>query len=433
MTALDQAAPAIAGKQDRIGFYGWYVIVVLMLCQTLSSLDMKLPFILVEALKADLNLSDTQIGLITGPAFSLTYAITALPIAKISDRYVRKHVISIAIVVWSAFTAAGGAASNFAAFGLSRIGVAMGEAALPPAAHSIMAGYTTPASRPAAMAIYALGTAIGSIAALVIGGLVADTYGWRWALYPVGAIGLIIALLVALTVKEPERKADSGVKIELPKGNLKSLLGHAPIRNIILGGSLMGLSAGAFDRWAPAYIMRTFDLSTAETGASYGGLVGLLGITGLLAGGFVGSWLSKRRQGNAFRMLSIAFVFATVIQFASLLVNGYVLFLALTAASTLFVAFYFAPTYAAVQSLADPSGRSFASAVALFAINGVGIASGAFLVGLLSDLFRHAAGEDSLRWSLLTLTVIKFLAAWFYFLAAQALDKMEDDASKASA
>jgi predicted MFS family arabinose efflux permease len=431
MTASDEAEKAPA--QERIGFYGWYVIVALMLCQALSSLDMKLPFILVEALKADLDLSDTQIGLITGPAFSLTYAITALPIAKISDRYIRKHVITAAILVWSAFTATGGAAGNFAAFGLSRIGVAMGEAALPPAAHSIIAGYTTPASRPKAMAIYALGTAIGSIAALVVGGWIADKYGWRWALYPVGALGLVLALLVAVTVKEPERKTDKGLhKIELPKGNLKSLLGHPAIRNIILGGALMGLSAGAFDRWAPAYIMRTFDLSATQTGASFGGVAGLLGIAGLLLGGFVGSWLAKRRQGDVFRMLAIAFVLATFVQFSSLLATGYTLFLVLTAASLLFVAFYFAPTYAAVQSLADPSGRSFASAVTLFAINGVGIASGAFFVGVLSDLFAGIAGEDSLRWSLLTFTLIKFFAAWHYLLAARALDKMED-ASKASA
>lgn len=431
--SVQEAAPGVSKEADRIGFYGWYVTVVLMLCQALSSLDMKLPFILVEALKADLKLSDTQIGLITGPAFSLTYAIAALPIAKISDRHVRTRVIAVAIIVWSACTALGGFARGFAMFGLSRVGVAMGEAALMPAAHSIIAGYTTPASRPKAMAIYALGAAIGGITALVAGGLIADTYGWRWTLYPVGAFGILLAILVVTTIKEPERKADIGASKDLPKGDLKSILGNSAIRNIILGGTLMGLSSGAFDRWAPAYIMRTFDLSATETGATFGGLAGLTGISGLLLGGFVGSWLAKRRQGDTFRMLAIAFVFATIIQFAALLANSYILFLALSAASILFVAFYFAPTYAAAQSLSDPSARSFTAAVTLFAINGIGIASGAFLVGLLSDLFRSAAGEDSLRWSLLTLTFLKFLAAWHYFLAARAMDRTQDDAAAVTA
>jgi MFS family permease len=174
--------------------------------------------------------------------------------------------------------------------------------------------------------------------------------------------------------------------------------------------------------------MRTFDLSATETGASFGGVIGLLGITGLLMGGFVGSWLSKTRQGNAFRMLSVALVLATIAQFGSFLVDNYVAFLTLTAISTLFVAFYFAPTYAGVQSLADPSARSFAAAVTLFAVNGVGISSGAFLAGLLSDAFRSAAGEDSLRWSLLILTIMKLWSAWHYLAAARAMDRMQRDA-----
>ena len=119
--------------------YGWYVVGMLMLCQTLAALDSKLPFILVESLKRDLLLSDTQIGLITGPAFSLTYAISAIPIAKLSDRGSRVRIISGAIVVWSALTALGGAAQGMKTLLLSRIGVAVGEAALTPAAHSVIA------------------------------------------------------------------------------------------------------------------------------------------------------------------------------------------------------------------------------------------------------------------------------------------------------
>ena len=409
----------------RTGFYGWYVIVVLTLCQTLSSLDAKLPFILVEALKADLKLSDTQIGLITGPAFSLTYAICAIPIAKISDRYIRTRVINVAILAWSGLTAIGGMATSFSTFGLSRVGVAAGEAGLAPAAHSIIAGYTSPASRPKAMAIYALGTAIGAALALGLGGMISDQYGWRAALYIVGATGVVLVLLVATTVKEPARRADSPNSKGLPTGNLKSLLGNAGIRNIVIGGALMGLSSGALNAWGPAYIMRSFDLSAAETGASFGGLIGVLGIAGLLLGGFAASWLAKKRQGHAFRMLAVTFALASIFQFASFMTNTYFMFLGLTAASTLFVAFYFAPTYAAVQSLSHPSARSFAAAVTLFCVNGIGIASGSFLAGLFSDLLRPAFGEESLRWSLIFLTFMKPWAAVHYYLAARAMDRME--------
>ena len=412
-------------QENRAGFYGWYVIVVLTLCQTLAFLDARLPFILVEKLKADLNLSDTQLGLITGPAFSLTYAICAIPIAKISDRYVRTRVINVSILLWSALTAAGGAATGFGTFALSRIGVAAGEAGLAPAAHSIIAGYTTPASRPRAMAIYGLGAAIGTTLAFVVGGWIGDQYGWRTALYLVGGSGATLVLLVMLTVKEPVRNADRGSSKKLPKGNLKSLLSNGGIRNIIIGGALMGLSSGALNAWGPAYIMRSFNLSATQTGASFGGLMGALGLVGMLIGGFAASWLAKRRPGNVFRMLTIAFALASVFQFASYMAMDYHLFLGLTALSTLFVAFYFAPTYATIQSLAHPDSRSFASAVTLFAVNGIGIASGSFLAGLFSDVLRPTFGDDSLRWSLILLTIMKPWAAIHYYLAARAMDKME--------
>ena len=425
MDATDQVVPA---KPIRIGLYGWYVVVALMFCEAVSSLGAKLPFILVEALKADLKFSDTQIGLITGPAYSLTFAIAALPLAKIADKYARTRVIAISILVWSGFMALGSMAQGMVTFGLSRVGGAIGDAGLSPATHSLIAGYTTPESRPKAMAIYSLGTAFGGIAALVVGGYVADNYGWRVALQIAGVGGILVSILIATTIKDPGRKADVGARVGLPKGDLRSIMGSAPIRNIIIGGMLMGLSAGAFDRWAPAYIMRTFDLSATETGATFGGLAGVTGISGLLLGGFVGSWLAKRRFSNTFRMLAIAFMVAALIQFASLMVTeNYPLFLGLTAASILFVAFYFAPTYAAVQSLSDPSGRSFAAAVTLFAVNGIGIATGAFFVGLLSDLYKSQAGDDSLRWALITMTFIKFGAVWHYYLAARAVDKMEEN------
>ena len=418
-------APELTTQEDKIGLYGWYAIVVLTLCQTLSSLDAKLPFILVEALKADLKLSDTQVGLITGPAFSLTYAICALPIAKLSDRYIRTRVISLAILAWSGLTVAGGAALGFVTFALSRVGVAAGEAGLAPAAHSIIAGYTSPTTRPKAMAIYALGTAIGSALALFLGGMISDNYGWRAALYIVGGTGVILVLLVSLTVREPVRRVDSANNSALPKGNIKALLGNAAIRNIVLGGALMGLSSGALNAWGPAYIMRTFDMTASQTGASFGGLVGALGIAGLLIGGFAASWLAKTRPGNAFRMLAITFTLATVFQLASFLVKDYTLFLVLTAVSVLLVAFYFAPTYAAVQSLAHPSARSFAAAVTLFCVNGIGIASGSFLAGLFSDLLRPAFGVASLQWSLVLLTFMKPWAACHYYLAARAMDKAQ--------
>jgi predicted MFS family arabinose efflux permease len=400
--------------------YGWYVVTVLMLCQMLAALDAKLPFILVESLKHDLKLSDTQIGLITGPAFSLTYAIAAIPIAKFSDRHVRVRIIASAIVVWSALTAIGGLAQGMKSLLVSRTGVAIGEAALTPAAHSIIADYTDRGSRPKAIAIYSLGLAIGTFLALSLGGYLNDQFGWRTTLFITGASGLAMALLVLATIREPKREQASSER-QLPKGDLLSLLRNKPVRNLLLGGAILGIGSGALNSWAPAYIMRTFNLSATETGASFGAIAGGVAVLGILCGGFIGGWLAQREPRNAFRLLALAFIIAMIAQMGSLLTDSYSLFLILSALSIFLVAFYLAPTYATIQSTVDPSARSFAAAVTLFCISGIGLASGAFVCGLLSDLFRPSYGANSLKIALLILSAFKLWAAAHYFLVGHHL------------
>lgn len=395
--------------------YGWYVVTVLMLCQTLGALDSKLPFILVESLKRDLLLSDTQIGLITGPAFSLTYAISAIPISKLSDRGVRVHVIAGAIVVWSALTAAGGFAQGMRTLLLSRIGVAVGEAALTPAAHSIIADYTDKASRPKAIAVYSLGLAVGTFLALSLGGYLSDRFGWRTTLFFTGASGIVLSVLVFATVREPKREQATGTR-GLPKGDIRSLLRNPAVRNLMLGGAVLGISSGALGSWAPAYVMRTFHLSAAETGASFGAVAGAVAILGILCGGFIGGWLAQREPRQAFNLLALSFVVAMIAQIGSLLTSNYPLFIALTGLSIFLVAFYLAPTYATIQSTVHPSARSFAAAVTLFCISGVGMASGAFVCGALSDLFQPYYGADSLKMALLILSVFKLWGAVHYLL-----------------
>ncbi len=409
--------------------YGWYVVFMLMACQALATIDAKLPFILVESLKHDLHLSDTQIGLITGPAFSLTYAISAIPIAKLSDRHVRVRIIAGAISVWSTLTALGGFATGMTTLMLSRVGVAIGEAALTPAAHSIIADYVAPASRPKAIAIYSLGLAVGAFLALSLGGYLSDLLGWRTTLFIIGATGILLALLVVTTIREPKR-TPSVSKQELPKGDILSLLRNNTVRNLLLGGTILGISSGAMNSWGPAYIMRTFHLSAAETGASYGAVAGGVAILGILCGGFIGGWMARREPRSAFYLLALSFIVAMLAQMASLLTDSYPLFLVLTGASIFLVAFYIAPTFATVQSIVDSSARSFAAAVMLFCINGVGLASGAFVGGLLSDLFAPYSGANSLKIALLILSGFKLWAAWHYILVGRHMSVVAAESTK---
>jgi predicted MFS family arabinose efflux permease len=388
-------------------------------------MDAKLPFILVEVLKRDLDLTDTQIGLITGPAFSLSYAIFAIPIAKLSDAKNRAVIISSAIVIWSAFTAFGGFAKNFATFGFSRIGVALGESALTPAAHSLISNYVPQTARSKAIALYSFGLALGSFIALALGGYISDNFGWQMAFFLIGGGGVAVSLLVLLTVREPRREPASR-DLSLPKGSIKSLFGNPVIAHTVLGATALGLSSGALGAWGPAYVMRSFGLSATETGASYGAVFGLLAMVGILAGGFIGSWLSSRRPHYALRMLAIVFFVALFTQVGALFVENYALFLVLIAITSLLSTFYIGPTHGVIQSMVDPSARSFASAVAVFCINGLGLASGAFFVGLISDALSPRLDSDSLRWALIIISICKLWSAAHYWRASQHLQRVAE-------
>jgi len=419
------AEPRLAGT------YAWYVMLLLLLCQTLSSLDGKLPFILVEALKRDLSLSDTQIGVITGPAFSLTYAIFALPIARLSDRRARKYVIAGAILIWSLFTAAGAFATGFATFAVSRVGVALGEAALLPAAHSLVAAYMPVRVRPRAMAMIAIGVALGGYAALAAGGWINDNYGWRSGLRLVGLAGAVLAALVVVTMKEPKREIDEA-RHDLPSGDIRSLLANPGVRNILIGGALLGLTSSAFASWGPAYVIRSYHLSTTQVGVSFGLVTGVVSIIGIISGGFLNSLVKSKGFAGSLRLLAIALVVSTLLQCVSLLTDNYVLFLALTGVTVLLLGLYFAPTFAAVQSLVNPNARSFAAAGALFAINGIGMASGAFLVGFLSDTLAPHFGKNALRLALLIAILPRLWSAFHYARAASAIRKTAQHNSASS-
>jgi predicted MFS family arabinose efflux permease len=399
--------------------YAWYVVLALTLGQVLSSVDAHLPYIMVEALKRDLRLSDTQIGLINGPAFSLAYAIFAIPIARYADRQSRMAIIGIAIVVWSGFTAAAAMTRGFGSFALTRVGVAIGESALTPAAHSLIASYLPERRRVKGITIYSFGIAVGAFTAFAGGGYIIDRFGWRMAFITVGAAGVVLAIILVATVREPFRARPTG-RQPILSGSLLGLFRHRVVRNVVIGGVLLGFSSGAINGWGPAYVMRNFGLSATQTGASYGAVLGSLAMIGMLGGGFLSSWLAQRQLRYVMQMLAAAFAVATLTQIGALLIGDYYGFLALLAVTVLLSAFYIGPTYAIIQSMVSPRERSFASAVTLLCINGFGIAAGEAVVGVLSDLLAGYAKGDSLKWAMLAVSVMKGWSAWHYWLASRA-------------
>ena len=416
-----EGADALARTQPGAA-YAWYVTFILTACYTLSFMDSKLPFILVQLIKKDLALTDTQMGILAGPAFSLTYAICTIPLAKLSDRLTRKYIIAGAVTIWSAFTASCGLAHSFTSFMLGRVGVAFGESALTPAAHSIIADYFPERQRAKVIAIYFSGIAIGSFLALAVGGFLADRYGWRSTMYAVGTTGVVLALLMLTTVREPVREQRDAAR-NRSEGNLVALFANPAIRNTIFGGTILGIGMGSYSAWTPAYIMRTFGLSASATGASYGVLTGAVALTGTLLGGFLASWLSGRDIRYGHRLLAVAFLIAAPCMAIALCVDSYPLFMIFSAMAGLLLVAYPGPTYATIQSLVQPGSRSFAAAVTLFCIQGIGLAAGAFLTGWLSDKFAGQYGANSLRWSMIVMSLTSVWAAFHYWAASNHLGR----------
>lgn len=407
--------------------YRTYVLAMLVVVYVFNFLDRQIVTILAEPIKLELGLSDTQIGLMTGLAFAIFYTVLGIPIARLADRANRVSIISAALVIWSAMTAACGMAQNFTQMLLARIGVGVGEAGCSPPAHSLIADYFPPDKRASALSIYALGIPIGSILGLLAGGWIAELYGWRAAFYIVGVPGILLAVVFKFTIREPLRgmsdvNAPSTPTSQPPLGEtLRTLLSTRTFVHLAMGGALTSFVGYGLGQWMPAFFMRIHDMGIGET-ATYLGLV--LGVASAI-GTFLGGTIADRFRQWDVRVYAwlpaagvlVAFPFYV---FAMTAANPYVAIAILTVPSLL-NSLWLGPAFGTIQNLAPTRMRAIASAVLLFVLNIIGLGFGPFLVGVFSDLLIPFAGDDSLRWAILLATVAYFWAGAHFLLAARHL------------
>ena len=417
---IERSAPADpTAPKEPVPRRSWYTLFVLMLAYVLCLMDRKLPFILVEPIRHDLNLSDTQIGLLTGLVFTLVYSTSAIPVARIADRFSRKWVMTASVVVWSALTSAGGFAQNFWQLAAARAGVAIGESGAMPSSHSMLADLFPEHRRATAAAIFMAGAPIGILIGMAAGGIISDLADWRTAMILIGAPGILLGLLIAFTIKEPKRTA-------VPKGAPKiSMLQAAKIlftlptfRHLAFAAMLSSLAGTAAQSFGPAFMMRNYGLSTTETGISYGLVLGGGGLVGALLGGMVADKLRRLDERAGIWFVSAVIAFAAPFQVFCWFAPTYPLFLALMFIPQISTMIYAGPVYPALQSLAGPQMRATAVALYLLVLNGVGQSLGPLVTGMLSDGLRSRFGEDSLQIALFILGGLKVWSAIHYFLAA---------------
>jgi MFS family permease len=429
--ALPHAAPtpeaAQAGRRPEFSHaYTRYALGLLLVVYIVNFLDRQVIAILLQSIKRDLGLSDTQLGAFSGIAFAFLYSTLGVPIARWADRGVRRSIIALALFVWSGMTALQGLATSFFWLFAARVGVGIGEAGCSPPAHSLIADLFAPARRATALSIYALGIPIGGAIGFVGGAWLLETFDWRTALVVVGLPGLGLALLVRLTLREPTRGWWEGARVAQEQPSLAEVARMLRTRrcfvHMALAGALhafYGYGATAFN---PAFLERVHELSPLTIGVWLGAIAATTGVAGTFLGGFISDRVSTRD----------ARWYAWLPGLGSLLVVPLVLLfylwdegreaLALAALPALMAGLYLGPTFAMTQALVPPRMRAQAAAVLLLILNLIGMGLGPQFVGVLSDLLAPRFGVESIRWALLATVVVGALwSAVHYFLAARTL------------
>jgi predicted MFS family arabinose efflux permease len=408
------AGPEPAATQASPG-YANYVLGVLFLAYVLNFVDRQILAILLESIKRDLELSDTVMGLLTGTVFAVFYSVLGVPIARWADLWVRRTIVAIGLALWSGMTAASGLAQNLAQLAAARIGVGVGEAALSPPAHSLLADYFPPERRATALSIYAMGIHFGILFGLTVGGWLDDTYGWRIAFLAVGLPGVALALLVRLTLREPPRAAHAEPP---PVAEVFRFLWRLPsFRHASFATALTAFAGYAFANWAPTFLRRVHELSSTEAG-NLGYAIGIGGAVGSLVAGLLADRLGRGDQ-RFWLWVPACAALGPVPFLLTFLFHGdpgAALWWLLPGLAI--AAFYQGPVFATVQTLAPASMRSVAAGVLLLIINIIGLGLGPPTVGWLSEHVFAERGVEAVRYSLAAVAVAMGVWGCLHFLLA---------------
>ena len=396
--------------------YRYYILIVLVLVNTVNFVDRQVISILAPAIKADLVLSDTQLGVLMGLAFTLFYATLGLPIGRLADQYARVKVLTIVLTLWSAMTALCSTAANYILLLLMRVGVGVGEAGAGPCSHSLISDLFAREDRARAIGIFSLGVPFGTLFGFLFGGLLADEFGWRITFVLVGLPGLALAVLVKLTIREPARGTkDEGLKLNRDEVSLLegiSILWRIrTFRTMAYGGALSAFCGYAVNSWTPSFFARTHELGAGEMALPMAISLGVGGGLGSFLGGIITSRAARKNvrafltlPGWSFVIFGIALVCelwspSLTIAYTALFIVGFMQFV------------LFGPFFGLVQSLAPLRARALATAFIFFIYSGFGFGFGPLYVGTVSDWLTTSLGDaQALQYALSTIPVISIIA-----------------------
>lgn len=406
-----------------------YVLGVLFVVIMLNFLDRQIISILAEPIKQDMDLSDKQIGLMTGLSFALFYTTLAIPVAALADRWNRSRIIAIAVAIWSLMTVLCGMAQNFLQLFLARVGVGIGESASGPASHSLIAAYFPPDKRSGAMGVYGAAVPLGAFIAMAGGGWIVEAFDWRVAFLLAGLPGVVIGLVVWLTVKEPRGSVTLREAFKPQPGEmtfreaLKELSAQPTYWHLVMAGVLIQFVAYGTAAFYGSLYVRVFDIGYAELGLKLGIMVAIAGMSGAWLGGRVGNRFGGEQSGTALLIVGSAFLFAIPSTFAAVNVDNVNLSIALLGVTTFASTFYYGPNFATLQMLATERTRAMAVAIYLLFSGLLGLGLGPVFVGVVSDAISGgdpALEADGIRGGIAALSLFGLWTAFHFWRAQRA-------------
>jgi len=406
-TAMAGDPPAAARPLFSNGYKG-LVLGFLLAAYTFNFIDRTIIATIGQAIKVDLKLTDTQLGLLGGLSFAVLYTLLGVPIARFAERWNRVSIIALSLVVWSGFTVACGVAGNFLSLLAMRVGVGIGEAGCSPPSHSLISDYFEPKRRATALSVYAFGIPLGAMIGAVAGGWLAKSFGWRVAFMVVGLPGLFLAVLVRLLIKEPPRghsdpvqktSAAAGPQVGFAAVMLHevkelavvtaNLFSHWPVLNMILGITIASFAGYGVGQFSSPYFIRAFGLDYATVGLVFGLIGGFSSGLGTLAGGIVSDWASKHDARWYALTPAIGLTIALPIYILAYRAPDWRLAAMILLIPGVFHYTYLGPSFAVVQNVVETRRRATAAAVMLLFVNIIALGGGPLFTGWIIDLFAQ--------------------------------------------
>jgi len=406
------------------GGYRIVVLSVLILAYTFNFLDRQILGILAGPIKAELGLTDSQLGLMGGLAFAVFYTLLGIPIAWLADRSSRTWIMTGALALWSGFTALCGLAGGFWSLFLCRMGVGVGEAGGVAPAYSLIADYFPKAQRARALAAYSFGIPVGSALGILFGGLIAHAVDWRAAFIAVGLAGVALAPIFRLIVKEPPREASPAPVAGAPgAGGIGALLRKPTFWLISLGAAASSVCGYGVAFWLPSFFERSLGMGLVDRSLFLGSMTLVGGVAGVWLGGWLGDRLGRAKPAFYLLVPAVAFLVALPCFFLAIQVKAlwlaFLLFLIPTGLNLVWLG----PVITAVQHLVAPAQRSTASACFLFVNNLIGLGLGTWFFGAVSDALAPHFGAESLRYAIYSGLGFYLVSAGLFALAARGLAK----------